>query len=248
MPGLINLTLNPTERNVLAPGKIAQAGATGYDASLGVVNLDTDSVSGQLEKILSKDSPVMTRARAGAMQSANSRGLLNSSMAAGAGEAAVIDAALPIAQQDANTFSQQRLANQQVSNAADQFGADAANRTVALNTGEANQLGRLKEQGITETGLQTLRGTQSKELAQLEQANRQILQSSDSAARFFSQTSASISDILKEPGISVEAKQQLVQKQVDLLKNGLAVIGGINNLDLTGLLKFDSLTGGTPAP
>ena len=142
----------------------------------------------------------MTRARAGAMQSANSRGLLNSSMAAGAGEAAVIDAALPIAQQDANTFSQQRLANQQVSNAADQFGADAANRTVALNTGEANQLGRLKEQGITETGLQTLRGTQSKELAQLEQANRQILQSSDSAGRFFSQTSASISDILKEPG------------------------------------------------
>ena len=79
----------------------------------------------------------MTRARAGAMQSANSRGLLNSSMAAGAGEAAVIDAALPIAQQDANTFSQQRLANQQVSNAADQFGADAANRTVALNTGES---------------------------------------------------------------------------------------------------------------
>lgn len=129
MAGLIDQALPAMEdKTFTEPGKISQAGATGYDPNLGVVNLETDSVSGQLDKILSKDSPLVTRARAGAAQVANSRGLLNSTMAASAGEAAAIDTALPIAQQDASMFTQQRLANQQAGNTASQFGADAANK------------------------------------------------------------------------------------------------------------------------
>ena len=58
-------------------------------------------VSGRLKGLLSSRSPYMQRARTRATQLANRRGLMSSSIAAGAGEAAAIDAALPIAQADA---------------------------------------------------------------------------------------------------------------------------------------------------
>jgi hypothetical protein len=65
---------------------------------------DNAMASNQLTKLLSEDSKYMQMARAGATRTAASRGLLNSSIAAGAGEAAAIQSALPIAQQDAQTW------------------------------------------------------------------------------------------------------------------------------------------------
>jgi hypothetical protein len=74
------------------------------------------TVAGQIEQIIAADSPLMQQARMRAMQASNQRGLLNSSMAASAGESALYDAAMPIAQQDAGTFAQ-----------AAQFNTDATN-------------------------------------------------------------------------------------------------------------------------
>ena len=54
-----------------------------------------------LDSLLAKDSPLMQRARTEGMQFGNSRGLLNSTLTAGAAQGAMIDRALPIAQQDA---------------------------------------------------------------------------------------------------------------------------------------------------
>lgn len=91
---------------------------------------DNALVSAQLSKLLSKDSDYMTRARTRAMQTAQSRGLTNSSIAAGAGEAAAIDAGLPIAQQDASTNATAQRDNASARNtfglSANQFGRDAA--------------------------------------------------------------------------------------------------------------------------
>jgi hypothetical protein len=87
-------------------------------------------VSGQLDKLLSKDSDYLNLARTKAMQTAASRGLLNSSIAAGAGESAAIDAARPIAEGDASAyFTSQRdnaAAQNQFAQQANQFGRDAA--------------------------------------------------------------------------------------------------------------------------
>ena len=74
------------------------------------------TVSGQLSGLLSQDSPLMQRAKYQGIATANSRGLLNSSLAAGAAQAAMIDAALPVAQQDAQTYYDQSRANQDVQN------------------------------------------------------------------------------------------------------------------------------------
>jgi hypothetical protein len=59
------------------------------------------TVEGRLDGIMAKDSPLMQRAATQGTQYANQRGLLNSSMAAGAAQGAMIDRATPIAQQDA---------------------------------------------------------------------------------------------------------------------------------------------------
>ena len=70
------------------------------------VDAQTETVAGQMEGLLSEESPYIDRARASSAEAANARGLQNSSIAAGAGEAAAIDAALPIAMQDAATYYQ----------------------------------------------------------------------------------------------------------------------------------------------
>ena len=74
------------------------------------------TVQKQLEQIIAADSPLMQQARTQALQQANARGLLNSSMAVTAGQSAVLEAATPIAQQDASTYAR-----------AGEFNANSAN-------------------------------------------------------------------------------------------------------------------------
>lgn len=60
-------------------------------------------VSNQMQGLLDPNNPLMQRAMARANEAANARGLLNSSIATQSGQAAMIDAAMPIAQADAAT-------------------------------------------------------------------------------------------------------------------------------------------------
>ena len=75
-------------------------------------NAKTSDVADIVADITSKDSQIMQRANAQGLQAANRRGLLNSSIAAGASQAAVLDQAIPMAQQTAaqrHDTSQTRL-------------------------------------------------------------------------------------------------------------------------------------------
>jgi hypothetical protein len=94
------------------------ATATGTNAATRALNPD-ELVSTQVNKIIGKDSPLMQQAAGKAAQAANSRGLLNSSMAVQAGHAAVMDRALPMAQYDAGANTNvlnNNQANQQQTN------------------------------------------------------------------------------------------------------------------------------------
>jgi uncharacterized protein YecA (UPF0149 family) len=73
---------------------------------------NNELVSTQVNKVIGEDSPLMQQAAARAKQLANGRGLLNSSMAVQAGQAAVMDRALPIAQSDAAASTNVLNANQ----------------------------------------------------------------------------------------------------------------------------------------
>lgn len=61
--------------------------------------------SNQLNSLLDQNSAYIQRARNSGLAQANSRGLLNSSMAAGAAQGAAIDAAMPMAMQQAGAYT-----------------------------------------------------------------------------------------------------------------------------------------------
>ena len=100
---------------------------------------DNELVSSQLQKLLATDSPYLQQARNKAAQTANSRGLVNSSMAAGWGESAAIDAAAPIAQADAGAYTSAARDNQSAQNAVSLNNASAANQAEMARTAAANQ-------------------------------------------------------------------------------------------------------------
>lgn len=129
------------------------ATSRGYDALTGDVermNATTREVTPQetaqhqLAGIIDANSPLLQRARSRALESMGSRGLINSSMALGAADAALYDTALPIAQFDAGQYSLAARDNQSFLNNASQFNAQQANSMTAFNVGEQNTARRFE--------------------------------------------------------------------------------------------------------
>lgn len=84
-----------------------------FDTTESYIDKAKSTVAGQLKSLLASDSPYIQQQEAKAQEQAQSRGLLNSTLAAQAGREAAIDAALPIAQADAGTYAKGDLARMQ---------------------------------------------------------------------------------------------------------------------------------------
>lgn len=251
MPGLIDTEINKDD---------PLSSVTGYEAEKIELDPAKDTVAGQVDTIINKDNPLMQGARTRASQAANSRGLLNSSMAVQAGEEAVHSAALPIAQQDAQINFNSKVANQNAGNQAQQFTAGAKTQgalqklsgdqnkeSIAAQGTEqratqaqaaASEATLTQLRGSIETGLQTLRGTQAQDLAEIEASYKTLMQTSDSASKVYQQTMDAINKILTDKEMDAGTKQSAIDKQNQMLRSGLSIIGKVNNLDLTSILTF----------
>jgi hypothetical protein len=199
-----------------------------YDPASYTPVLDTvqenETVQGQLRNILDEDSKLMQTARTRGLQTGAARGLLNSSMAAQAGEQAVIDTAMPIAGADAAAYRQAAGKNVAAQNEAGLFGAGA-------------------QQQLT---LQRLKGDQAEQLAGIEANYKQMLQASQSAASLFNTVMTNIGAILDDPNTTQEQKQNAVNSQIAMLQAAMAAMGAISNIDLSNLLDFSQLSDVTP--
>jgi len=235
MPGLIENQIGTGNQSVVT------ADTEAYDPTLRSVDAPTETVAGQLHSLLSSGNPYVERAKSGARETANQRGLLNTSMAAGAGEAAAIDAALPIASADANVYGTASRENQGYTNTAGQFNAGAKNTAGLQGAAAANTSLLSAQNSGQEVVLQTLKGNQAKELADIEAQYKNTTQSSASATALFAQVSKNISDILNDPNTSTEQKQSAVDRQTNILEMQLIIIGELANIDLVGLLDFSVL-------
>jgi hypothetical protein len=120
-----------TTGGTLTPGTATTAAQ--FDPVQRQVDAAKETTSGQLQTIMAQDSPLMQQARAQAKQGMAARGLINSSMAQGAGVAAMLERATPIATADATTYANQAITNQQAANTGGQF-----------NVGQQNQFGLQK--------------------------------------------------------------------------------------------------------
>ncbi len=108
---------------------------------------DTELTSKQLSRLLDENGRFIQSARLRAKEGASNSGMLMSTIAAGAAERAAIDAALPIAQGDANTFFQTSSENMRAQNEdvqADQgAGRNLFGQQVGLDAqAQENELGR----------------------------------------------------------------------------------------------------------
>lgn len=115
------------------------ADSTGYEATKQNVS-DTSLVQNQLKGILSAGSPLMDLAESRANREANRRGILNSSIAVGAGQKALYESALPIAQQDAATFGTKDVNDAAYTNRASEFTAGAKNTASLTNANLGTQV------------------------------------------------------------------------------------------------------------
>lgn len=110
---LLDPQLDPTSpqvatvKGIVPPAKpqamagMAPAAPTGMAPALDVATPENDSVSERIAAITAQDSPLMEQARTSGLKLANSRGLLNSTMAIGAAQDSTYRAATPIASQEA---------------------------------------------------------------------------------------------------------------------------------------------------
>ena len=169
-PGIINSAINPTS---------TVAGYTPERIELD----DSDTVAGQIRGIIDEDSPLMQQAETKAAQRSNSRGLLNSSIGVQAGQAALYDAALPIAQQDAHTNFAAGQLNQAAGNTANQFNAGSINTATGQVRAGDQQIAAIEAGGSQTRLTQAEFNTQQSALmAQKAEIDRQ-LQTADAATR-----------------------------------------------------------------
>lgn len=234
------------------------------------VDPSTMTVQGQLAGLINSGNPLLVQAQTRAAQQANKRGLLNSSMAVGAGESALYDAAMPIAQADAGTYrdvaltnadlsQQTELANTGARNQMSQFNVGEANTTSRFNTGEANTTARFSAEQAQQTNLENTRLQQQSDMTNAENQTRMLLQQMDantrvemtnieanyrtlmqassSASDLYSQTLRNITDITNNQNLDAAAKNAAIARQIELMQNGMALLDGMNNLNISGILQ-----------
>lgn len=228
----VTATAAPTNATAPATPPATQGGAlpaNTYDPTQQTV-APNQTVAGQVNDLIKADNPLMQTARTQASESANSKGLLNSSMAVQSGEQAVLNSALPIAGADASTYN--RVASEN---------AAAQNTSRQFNAGSQNQFNLSAQQAGQEQALQKMRGDQAVNVANIEANYKTLMQTNASAASVFNEYQKTVSTLLDDPNTTAEQKQAAVDKQTSILQATLAVMGGIANLDLAGLLDFSKL-------
>lgn len=118
----------------------------------------TKTTQGLINSMLAQPSQYIQNAQEMARDEANSRGLLSSSMAAGAGTAAAIAAAAPIAQADAALYASQGQANMGAQNQANLTNAGNSLTASTFNAGSQNAVQNMGYQSQLNQSSQVLQG------------------------------------------------------------------------------------------
>jgi hypothetical protein len=226
-----------------------------WNPTLGAIDPATETVQGQMQGLLAANSPYMQLARQNALATANNRGLLNTSIAAGAGEKAAIESALPIANADAQLYNQQSMANQNAQNQAGQFNAAENNALVKAqyqsmlqdimnyNNSQYDMQKMSFDEGI-KTRLTALQQDYAVELETLKQSYN-ITQNRDTQMGVMYQDAMkSIATFLNRAELTPEQQSSGVKVIIDNLNAGLQFMAGIGAP--TGANNYQSSTSYKP--
>ena len=174
--GLVGVPLktSTTGYNASTAGMVA-AQSQGYTPTATTVTKD-QTVQGQIAGIVDSGSPLMQQAERRANQQMVGRGLLNSSAAVGAGQSALYDAALPIAQQDAQTYATSNQKTVDAQNAEANFRAGAANQASLTNAQLGTDLNKSNVAAENAAAAQAAEAANQARLAQQDVDTRRAMQ------------------------------------------------------------------------
>lgn len=229
------------------------------------------TVASQIKDIIDSGSPLMEQAETNAKNQMNSRGLINSSMAVGAGQNAVIAAATPIATADASTYAQAGRDTTSAQNTAlaseaaakntaglqdatqqtatSQFNTGQTNAALSTASGASNTAAQQAQQNTA--NLDNIKANRAVDLqiSQLTTSNQRILQTSQGAQALYSQMLQNLSNIITNPNMSEAQKTTALNDGVQQLNDGLAVMSTIAGIpDLKSLLNFGPAPAATTTP
>jgi len=143
-----------------------------------------ETVAGTMKGLLSSGSSYLEAAKTRGTQFAAQRGLLNTSMAAGASEAEAIKSALPIAQQDAGYMQQRGLATQggEIQTGLYRTQGEISGGLLAQEGEQARRLSTQESEQTLgrETALTAQKGTIQSQLAEQEAKDRAALSAQES--------------------------------------------------------------------
>ena len=237
----VTATPSTGAQNASTYGVTAGTAATAAPSERAVQSNET--VQGQIAGLIDKNSPLLQQARNQAMMASNARGLVNSSIAASAGESAAYGAALPIAQADANAYNQAARDKQALLSQTSQFNAGQTNEMTRATLAAQTQASQYNAEAQNRILSQNLDASNKTALAGIEANYKTLMQSSQTASSIYSQAIANITNITMSKDMDPAAKQAAVNQQVALLKDGMAVSGAISSLNLQDVLTFTA-----PAP
>lgn len=189
-----------------------------------------DTVQGRITGLLSMDSPLNKAVLTRAAELANARGLRNSSIATNMGSRALIENALPIAQQDAQTSFTQGRANQDAGN---QF--SLTNLNADITTSRDKTLAGYES--ARDKALAGYESARDRALAGFQSERDRALAGYDTAARTqqaqLSQQMAQLESRLQAErdkamaGYDTAARQQQIQAQMEQLQKEYQLKGDL---------------------
>lgn len=192
-----------------------------YNPTTGDWDTEDASVSSRLTGLLSKQSPLQKQARTQGLQAANSRGLLNSSMAVGAAQDAAYKAALPIASQEASQIHQANLSKQE-------FGQQKT-----LQSSDQQQQRYLQEQDIGfRERVSGLDREAQERIASLNLASSERAAAANLAASFENSYSSIIANIMNNENLPAADRQKYIDHAALVRDSNLALVEQLYNLDL----------------
>lgn len=228
----------------------------GYKPGESYMDQAKGTVAGQLSTLLASDSPYIKQQEEKAKEYAAGRGLINSTLAAGAGREAAISAATPIASADAAAYNQFKGAEQQaeynlktiqaeaiVSGEMIEQRAEIDRRNQDINNSFQAQLAGANAE--SQVWLTDLQNTYNVSIQNLDAINRKMLLDTELTANQVRDVTQASTDIMKNYQISVEN----MMTDPDLLALGPAAVNNaVNQLQtLAGnSIKFIGASQGIP--
>ena len=188
-------------------------------------------VANNVSSLIDQNSPLMQRAAAKAAEQSNARGMLNSSMAVGDAQNAVLANATPIAQSDAASTNQFALTNASAANTNSQFNANQTNAIGQTNTAATNDAAKLQATQEAQAALQT----QQIGATAGNQANQLLQQAA-------SQHDQQVTAIMADPNMSSEAKNAAIATLNANYASFQKSYAALNNIGVSNLLDFSETT------